>query len=109
MQDQQLSELNRLLTTARAHTAEAKARYDQVAELARKGLDAGSTNEAVSSDTIGRLREQYGAAARLEASLVAKLGPRHPDVQDTHVQARNALRLVTEEIKRVAERGPGRI
>jgi uncharacterized protein involved in exopolysaccharide biosynthesis len=78
-----------------------------VAELARKGLDAGSTNEAVSSNTIGRLREQYGAAARLEASLAAKLGPRHPDVQDAHVQARNAQRLVTEEIKRVAEADRG--
>jgi uncharacterized protein involved in exopolysaccharide biosynthesis len=103
VQDQQLGELNRLLTTARARTAEAKARYDQVAELARKGLDAGSTNEAVSSNTIGRLREQYGAAARHEASLAAKLGPRHPDVQDAHVQARNAQRLVSEEIKRVAD------
>lgn len=102
VQEQQLAELNKLLTAARARTAEAKARYDQVAELERKGLDAGSTSEAVGSNTIGRLREQYGQAARLEASLSAKLGPRHPDVQDIHAQARNALRLVTEEIKRVA-------
>src|SRR5271170_7866100 len=67
VQEQQLGELNKLLTAARAHTAEAKARYDQVAELERKGLDAGSTNEATGSATVGRLREQYGLAARLEA------------------------------------------
>jgi polysaccharide biosynthesis transport protein len=102
VQEQQLTELNKLLTTARARTAEAKARYEQVAELERKGLDAGSTNESVQSNTIGRLREQYGLAARIEASLSAKLGPRHPDVQDAHAQARNAQRLVTEEIRRVA-------
>jgi uncharacterized protein involved in exopolysaccharide biosynthesis len=102
VQDQQLAELNKLLTAARVRTAEAKARYDQVTELERKGLDAGSTSEAVQSNTLGRLREQYGAAARLEASLSAKLGPRHPDVQDAHAQARNAQRLVAEEIKRVA-------
>jgi uncharacterized protein involved in exopolysaccharide biosynthesis len=88
VQEQQLAELNKLLTTARVRTAEAKARYDQVTALERKGLDAGSTNEAVQSNTLGRLREQYGAAARLEASLSAKLGPRHPDVQDAHAQAR---------------------
>jgi succinoglycan biosynthesis transport protein ExoP len=63
VQEQQLTELNKLLTTARVRTAEAKARYEQVAELERKGLDAGSTNEAVQSNTIGRLREQYGLAA----------------------------------------------
>jgi polysaccharide biosynthesis transport protein len=103
VQEQQLGELNKLLTTARARTADAKARYDQVTELERKGLGVGSTNEGVSSNTIGRLREQYGLAARLEASLAAKLGPRHPDVQDAHAQARNAQRLVTEELKRVAE------
>jgi succinoglycan biosynthesis transport protein ExoP len=102
VQEQQLGELNKLLTTARARTADTKARYDQVAELERKGLDAGSTNEGIGSNTIGRLREQYGAAARLEASLSAKLGPRHPDVQDVHAQTRNALRLVTEEIRRIA-------
>jgi uncharacterized protein involved in exopolysaccharide biosynthesis len=103
VQEQQLAELNKLLTAARVRTAEAKARYDQVMDLERKGLDAGSTSEAVQSNTIGRLREQYGAAARLEASLSAKLGPRHPDVQDA--QARNAQRLVTEEIRRVANAG----
>jgi polysaccharide biosynthesis transport protein len=102
VQEQQLGDLNKLLTTARARTADTKARYDQVAELERKGLDAGSTNEAIGSNTIGRLREQYGAAARLEASVSAKLGPRHPDVQDIHAQTRNALRLVTEEIRRIA-------
>jgi uncharacterized protein involved in exopolysaccharide biosynthesis len=103
VQEQQLGELNKLLTAARARTAETKARYDQVTQLQRKGLDAGSTNEAVSSNTIGRLREQYGAAARLEASLEAKLGPRHPDVQDAQAQARKAQRLVTDEIKRVGD------
>jgi uncharacterized protein involved in exopolysaccharide biosynthesis len=50
VQEQQLGELNKLLTTARARTADTKARYDQVAELERKGLDAGSTKKV--SDRI---------------------------------------------------------
>jgi polysaccharide biosynthesis transport protein len=105
--EQQIVELNKLLPAARARTAETKSRYDQVLELQRKGLDAGSTNEAVTSNTIGRLREQYGAAARLEASLSAKLGPLHPDVRDAHAQAQKAQRLVADEIKRVAEADRG--
>jgi polysaccharide biosynthesis transport protein len=105
--EQQIVELNKLLTAARAHTAETKARYDQVLELQRKGLDAGSTSEAVNSNTIGRLREQYGAAARLEASLSAKLGPLHPDVRDARAQAQKAQRLVNDEIKRVSDADRG--
>jgi uncharacterized protein involved in exopolysaccharide biosynthesis len=101
--EQQIVELNKLLTAARAHTAETKARYDQVLDLQRKGLDAGSTNEGVNSATIGRLREQYGAAARLEASLSAKLGPLHPDVRDARAQAQKAQHLVNDEIRRVAD------
>jgi uncharacterized protein involved in exopolysaccharide biosynthesis len=105
--EQQIVELNKLLTAARAHAAETKARYDLVLELQRKGLDAGSTNEGVNSNTIGRLREQYGAAARLEASLSAKLGPLHPDVRDARAQTQKAQRLVADEIRRVAEADRG--
>jgi uncharacterized protein involved in exopolysaccharide biosynthesis len=101
--EQQIVELNKLIPAARGRTAETKSRYDAVLELQRKGLDAGSTNEAVTSNTIGRLREQYGQAARLEASLSAKLGPLHPDVRDAHAQVQKAQRLVTDEIRRVAE------
>ena len=44
------------------------------------GDDAGSTSEAVQSNTIGRLREQHATVARQEATLSAELGPRHPYV-----------------------------
>jgi polysaccharide biosynthesis transport protein len=101
--EQQLTELNNQLSTAKARTAEAKARYEQVLRLQRSGTDAGSTSEAVQSNTIGRLREQYATIARQEANLAAELGPRHPWVIDARAQVRNAQQHITEELGRVAE------
>jgi uncharacterized protein involved in exopolysaccharide biosynthesis len=101
--EQQLSELNNQLTIAKARTADAKARYEQSLRVQRAGTDAGATSEAVQSNTIGRLREQYATIARQEANLAAELGPRHPWVIDARAQLRNAQQGITEELGRVAE------
>ena len=101
--EQQLTDLNNQLSTAKARTAEAKARYEQVLRPQRVGADPGATAEAVQSNTIGRLREQYATVARQEANLAAELGPRHPWVVDARAQVRNAQQLITEELGRVAE------
>jgi uncharacterized protein involved in exopolysaccharide biosynthesis len=100
--DQQLTELNNQLTTAKARTAEAKARYDQIVQLQRSGADPGAIAEAVQSSTIGRLREMYATVARQEATLAAEMGPRHPWLIEARAQVRNAQRLIAEEIARVA-------
>ena len=101
--EQQLTELNNQLTAAQARTAEARARYEQVQRLQGRGADRGSTNEAVQSTTVGLLREQYAAIAQREANLAAQLGPQHPYVTEARAQVRNAQRLVTEEVARVAD------
>ena len=101
--EQQLTELNNQLTAAKARTAEAKGRYEQLQRLQRSGADAGATTEAVQSNTIGRLREQYANVVRQEANLAAELGPRHPWVIDARAKVRNAKQLITEELVRVAE------
>jgi succinoglycan biosynthesis transport protein ExoP len=101
--EQQLTELNNQLGMAKARTAEAKARYEQLQRQQRGGADAGATAEAVQSNTIGRLREQYATVARQEANLAAELGPRHPWVIDARAQVRNAKQHITEELARLAE------
>lgn len=100
--EQQLTDLNNQLSSAKARTSENKARYDQMQLLLKSGADAGSTTEAVQSNTIGRLREQYAAAARQEANLTAQLGTRHPWLAEAHAQVRDAQRLITEELNRIA-------
>src|SRR5262249_37397854 len=84
--EQQLTELNNQLITARARAAEAKAKYEQVLQLRRGNLDEGSIPEAVQSSTLGLLRDQYGTIARQEANLAAELGPRHPRVIEARAQ-----------------------
>src|ERR1700704_102683 len=88
---------------ARGRAVEAKTRYEQTRQVSRDGADPGSTTEAVQSNTIGRLREQYAAIARQEANLSSELGPRHPWVIEAHAQASNAQRQITDEIGRVAD------
>jgi succinoglycan biosynthesis transport protein ExoP len=101
--EQQLTELNNQLTAAHARAAEAKAKYEQVVRLERNGGDRGGVTEAVQSTTIGLLRQQYAAAVEREATLMSELGPQHPYVLDARAQVRNAQRLITEELARIAE------
>ena len=101
--DQQLTELNNQLITARARTAEAKAKYEQVQQLRRGKLDEGSIPEATQSTTMGLLRDQYGTIARQEANLTAELGPRHPRVIEARAQLAKAQQQIGNEIARIAE------
>ncbi|MEA2904931.1 MAG: polysaccharide biosynthesis transport protein [Alphaproteobacteria bacterium] len=101
--EQQLAELTNQLIAAQGRTAETKSRYDQTVQQQRNGADNGNTSEAVQSNTVGRLREQYAAVARQEATLTAELGPRHPYVIEARAQVRNVQRLISEEIGRVGQ------
>jgi uncharacterized protein involved in exopolysaccharide biosynthesis len=101
--EQQLTELNNQLIVARSRTADAKARYDQVARLERSGADRGATTEALQSTTIGLLRQQSAAAVEREAMLSAGLGPQHPFVIDARAQVQRAQRLIAEEVARTAQ------
>jgi uncharacterized protein involved in exopolysaccharide biosynthesis len=101
--EQQLTELNNQLVAARARTAQTKARYEQVLQLRRAGLDQGAIPEAVQSGTLGLLRDQHGTIARQEANLTAELGPRHPSVIEARAQLRSAQQHIGDEIARIAE------
>ena len=52
--DQQIADLNTQLIQARAEAAQAKAKYDQVAQVAKDHVDPGSLPEALPSETIAR-------------------------------------------------------
>lgn len=69
--DQQITDLNNKLVSARTQTAEAKAKYDQVQLLAKSGGDPGGINAAISSDMITKLRTQFADIAKNEADLRA--------------------------------------
>ena len=101
--DQQMTDLNNKLIEARVQTAEARAKYDQVQQMAKSGVDPGSTNAAISSEMITKLRTQYADIAKTSADLTARYGNQHPQVANVRAQLRDTQRLINEEVKRLVQ------
>src|ERR1700744_4161801 len=100
--EQTLSELNTQLNTARARTAEAKARLDQIESFQQSKGPIGAFPEAVQSATITMLRSQYNEIMRREAEQKSTLGDRHPAVIEIDAQAEKLHRSIEEEVNRIA-------
>ena len=100
--EQQLSELNNQLGMARARTAAAKARLDQVEHVHVSQEDIGSFPEAVQSQTITALRTQYAEIMRREAEQMTSLGARHPAVIEIQAQADRLRHMIESEVHRIA-------
>ena len=107
--EQQLSELNTALVKARADTVEAKARLDRVSQiLDNENLDPTATNvgtvvEALRSETISKLRQQYLEQAQREALLSTRVGHDHLAMVNLRNQMREIRRSIFDEFKRIAE------
>ena len=101
--DQQITDLNNKLIEARVQTAETRAKYDQVQQMAKSGGDPGSTNAAISSDIITKLRTQYADIAKSSADLTARYGDQHPQVANVRAQLRDTQRLINEEVRRIMQ------
>jgi uncharacterized protein involved in exopolysaccharide biosynthesis len=100
--EQQLTNLNTELSTARARTVQAKARLDQIENVQRSKLDIGAFPEAVQSATITALRTQYTDVMRREAEQKSSLGERHPAVIEIEAQAERVHALIEDEVNRIA-------
>ena len=100
--DQQLTDMNNQLAAARARTADAKGRLDQVERMQRNRDDNGAFPEALQSPTITALRSQYAEVMRREAEQTATLGALHPAVIDIQAQAERLHRMIDAEIDRAA-------
>jgi exopolysaccharide transport family protein len=101
--DQQITDLNNKLIDQRVQTAEARAKFEHVQQIAKTGSDPGAVDEALSSDVIARLRTQYAEVAKNYAELTSKYGPRHPLVANVQAQLRDTQRLINEEVRRILE------
>jgi succinoglycan biosynthesis transport protein ExoP len=101
--ERQLTELNSQLILARSRSAEARARYEKIAEAQKNRADPGAIGEAVGSATITALRTQLAEIARKEGEINATLGSRHPAVIEIASQAQRIRRMIEEEVARIAE------
>ncbi|MBR1119984.1 AAA family ATPase [Bradyrhizobium lablabi] len=101
--DQQITDLNNKLISARVQTAEARAKYDQAQQISKSGGDPGGINAAISSEMITKLRTQYADIAKNEADLSSRYGARHPSVANVRAQLRDTQKLINDEIKRILD------
>ncbi len=99
----QLRGFNDQLISAQGDLTQIEAKYQQVQQLLKNGVDPSMIGEAISSDTIARLREQYALAARKEATLSANLLPSHPQLMQAHSEVARLRDLIRDEVKRVAD------
>jgi succinoglycan biosynthesis transport protein ExoP len=97
----QIETLNQQLILARASTAEARARIDQVEQITSRSGNAAGLNEALQSPVIANLRSQYAEVARTEAELASALGSQHPTLQRVRAQLADLRRQIDGEIVRI--------
>ncbi|MCV0370272.1 exopolysaccharide transport family protein [Filomicrobium sp.] len=101
--EQQLSELNTQLGNARAETLRARSRLEQIRSLASAGLGPDATLEALSSENIRRLREQYATVRQRQAALGSQLLPSHPAMRQVSQEVAIAKRQLDDELKRIEQ------
>ncbi len=101
--EQQLAELNSQLVVARNEAAKAVDLLDQLMRLKRAGIEPDALPEALRSETMTRLRTQYAAIRRREASLLATLLPTHPSMRQVQRELADTRRLISEELARFAD------
>ena len=102
--EQRLSEVNSQLVAARAATAEARARVEQIREALASPSDiaSGGGGDALASDVLGRLRQDYVALTTRAANLRDRLGPSHQAVQKLNGEVAQALAAIRGELARIA-------
>lgn len=103
--DQELSELNREVITAKADLAEKQARLRLVRELrgGRNGEALEALSDVANSPTILSLREQESALGRQEAELRTLYGERHPRMVQLQNDKQNLQQKIRAEVNRASQ------
>ncbi|MGO4869891.1 MAG: GNVR domain-containing protein [Roseiarcus sp.] len=101
--DQQLSEVNEQMVLARADTAKAEARYEQIEDLLKSGRVGATVPDSLANPVITDLREKFLNASKLEEQLESKLGGGHLQVINLRKEMEEYQRLINEELQRIAE------
>jgi succinoglycan biosynthesis transport protein ExoP len=103
MSDQQLADVNTQYVTARAATAEAKARLDRIQSIANDNFSDATVTDALRNDVITRLRAQLLDITAREADWSARYGRNHVAAANLRNQMREIRRAISDELSRIAE------
>src|SRR5262245_31035253 len=101
LSDQQIAKLNEQLILARAETAQARVKLEQVKEVTGRGGDPSSFADSLNSGVLGGLRSRASEARRSLAELSSKYGSRHPSVVSARAQLSDIVRQIGAEAERI--------
>jgi polysaccharide biosynthesis transport protein len=105
--DQRLADLDAKLNAARDETLKAKARFDQLAGIARadvpKAIANASVGDRSENDVLDKLRTQYFDIASREAESSVKFGPNNPAIVSFRNQKAQIESEILDEIQRLSE------
>ncbi|WP_158007999.1 GumC family protein [Methyloceanibacter superfactus] len=99
----QLKVLNDQLASVRADVAQNEIKAKQIKRMLTQGVEPEMIGDAIGSETVARLREQYAIAARREAILSAGLLPSHPQMQQAHSEVERLRQLIHAEVARISQ------
>ncbi len=107
--EQQLQQTNDKLILARAQTALAKARFDQVKDLPARGGAAllSAQSDALKSPVIANLRSALSRVERREAIIQQTLKPGHPEYASAQVEKRAVMTQIEDELSRIKANAKG--
>ena len=99
--EQQLSELNGKLVTARAETAARRAAYEQAVEVQQHGGSLQTVSEVVRSPVISQLRNQQAITAQKIAELSSRYNNDHPLMVRARAELRDINNSIAAETRRI--------
>ncbi len=101
LSEKQLARLMEQTVIARNHTAETKARYEQVHEMLRKGQHRNSIADVLQSPTIRLFKDQLVKVTRREAELLTKYGPKHPEMVKARAEVADIEAQLAIEVNKI--------
>ncbi len=101
--EQQLSELNTQLVTARGERARAEARYHRIAQIIKLHETTAIVSEAIGNRLIEQLRAKYLDVSKRKAELEAKVGTKHQTVVALKAEMTEYEQEMFAELTRLSE------
>lgn len=99
--ERQLQRETETLDTARAQTAQARARHEAARRMMLEGEGSEAIADVVQSSTVPLLREELAKALRREAEFGTRYGARHPEMQRIAADVAKAQSELTAEVGKI--------
>jgi succinoglycan biosynthesis transport protein ExoP len=103
LDDDQVTQLNSQLVSARTHMADTEARLDRINEIMKQDVPDAGTADSLSSGIISGLRTKYLDLAGREHIFSDRYGANHLAVVNLRTQMAELRRSMADELNRIAQ------